>query len=270
MGEKHKTALAIFASIASVLLPLTLYIHSLKDRGLSYEIISGPIISKDRLVDLDGVDVLFKKEKIENIDASYIKLENTGDVPIRKEDFDSDIIIEFNNNLKILKAEKWGSRPKSIQVSTKINNHGVLIEPLLLNKGEFISIQVLTTGDYIEPSLNARVVGLDYLIENTSSEKPKELRYTIYLILGILSAGIYCYFSIITFYTYRHRYKAIPIPRFFLIIAALSTMYGGVALTNRYLILKGLSFFSWPFAITAVVMAIFGYCAYLTKSKTII
>jgi hypothetical protein len=42
MGEKHKTALAIFASIASVLLPLTLYIHTHKDRGLSYEIISGP------------------------------------------------------------------------------------------------------------------------------------------------------------------------------------------------------------------------------------
>ena len=265
MTEKIKSIFVVIGSISSVLLPLFFHLSSLEDKCLSYEIINGQLLSDDNVVNIDDLEILFKKEKIDNIYFSFIKIENSGDVPIRKDDFDNDVSIEFNKDNKRLKAEKWGSNPKGLQIDSEIKDNKIYIKPLLLNKGEYVAIQVLTNGKYEEPILNVRIVGLDSFEKVGSNESLREVKSLSYLALGFLSAAIYVYLALNTVFAYTNGFYYILLPRFFSIIAIASTLFGGISLTKRYLLYKDIGFFSWPFIVSMIMMFISGYLAYRNR-----
>lgn len=87
-------------------------------------------------------------------------LKNSGNQPIVRNDFDASINIAFSAQTQVLSAQVIRCRPIELPAKVELKNGEIFIEPLLLNPGDFIVIQVLSSGGAPEHSVAARVAGV--------------------------------------------------------------------------------------------------------------
>jgi hypothetical protein len=111
-----------------------------------------------------GLSELRQKLKgIEDLRISTIRFQNTGTLPIRSQDFESDIIFEFEPEAKILVLEISDSEPKDLQQLIHLSAEGNIarLPKQLFNSGDWINLTfVLVDHKGALPEPRSRVVGL--------------------------------------------------------------------------------------------------------------
>jgi hypothetical protein len=75
-----------------------------------------------------------------------VRLVNTGDTPIRTEDYESDLVITLQGVETIASAIWTGARPPDLRPEIRVDDNRVSITPTLVNPEDMLELQVLAAG----------------------------------------------------------------------------------------------------------------------------
>lgn len=198
-----------FSSIAPVLFSVALFLLSpyyssvfFDKKEISYALFH----SENLMKSYKGVDewsslqTIFEESKLESAYLSSVFIVNTGSIPIEKNDFDSDVLISFDENTEIIGARVERTYPSNLDVSYSLNEKGILFKALLLNPEDRFSIEFLSKNEPKNIVMNARISGIN---------EPKVLDHTtndgVYIKIvkhkNLRSSSEYSYFQIYPAFT---------------------------------------------------------------------
>lgn len=251
MNENVKWLLMLVVTVLGVVVPVIIFGITRETKGLVYEITGGGILLKGDILKTEEVKVVFGEDPLENLDFHLVKIANDGKVPIKRQDFDSPLTISYPKETRVLSAKLWKTTPQNLDVKLSTTNNIVTVEPLLLNKDENMVLQILSTGKQMNPVINARIIGLDYIKDNMPDRSEIEKRFNIYLVMSFFTAFLY---GAIPFLLW-HKGK-VYLPKFLLILVLISALMASVNLNTKYLILHKLDRTSWPSNIMLISVAL--------------
>lgn len=190
-------------TLVSIGLTIYIYLKNKKKKELSYqEVSSTPLINSLHNKVKIHVDDQEIQEKLYLV---VLKIFNSGNEPIKKDDFEKDSFIEFSSTYrgvsKVFDAEVSSTDPSDIQCDLYNHDYGKELgfKPLLLNPGEGFTITMLVSK-YDKISIKGRIVG-GTIIRSIKKDKRwlfgkinSNLIFALFLIVFILNA----IYSIIT------------------------------------------------------------------------
>lgn len=96
-------------------------------------------------LDLGPVEmwVTYKGEQIASYANIQVRVANTGGTPIRKDDYESPLTLDFENVKRILSARELASNPTEINAEPQIEGAtNVVLPRILLNSGDWYTIEI--------------------------------------------------------------------------------------------------------------------------------
>ncbi len=100
-------------------------------------------------------------------DATFVRvvLLNSGGVPIKPEDFEHPITIVASSPGKVLQHRLLKAEPISLSPKLTIVDSGVQLEPLLLNPGDMLTVELFGPDNFDIERLDGRIAGLQAISE---------------------------------------------------------------------------------------------------------
>lgn len=148
-----------FLSVTGMIITIIIYFKQLQRKELSYKIISfSPLLSrKDGLV--QKLQVLYEGKQISDPHVAIVRIANTGNLPIKSTDFESNMSLNFDVKTQVFSAEILKKTPQNLEANLEFTPSHVLLKPTLLNKHDSITITMLTSSkDTIQ--IDARLAGI--------------------------------------------------------------------------------------------------------------
>ncbi|EMD1213029.1 hypothetical protein [Vibrio alginolyticus] len=130
--------------------------------------LSGRIAGLEKWSELE---IKYDNVRLDNPHIVGIKLTNSGDVPIERQDFDSQLNIVFDKDAKVLGHKFVKVKPEEIELVSTSENHQISINPTLLNSGDSFILEVLLDGKSPDFTVSARISGIDGLAQKERSGK---------------------------------------------------------------------------------------------------
>jgi hypothetical protein len=171
-----------------------------KKKELSYNQIEsselkGPINS--------AVKFVINEKQYTELHVSFLEFENTGDIPITKDEFEKPITIclserySIYNPLSLLFYTIVDRTPQELEVKL-INNdtnltNSIIIEPLLLNPRDKFTVQFVTNQKPSSINVTARISG----IKTLNQTQPKKVGVTF---IQIINSYFFILLLIFTFF----------------------------------------------------------------------
>lgn len=149
---------AIFALLA---LPAAFWIH-LHQRERK-EIAYG-ILSSRRLISLSSelrgrVEITLDGKTVKDVHLLVIGIKNSGNTPIIESDFVHPPSVRASKGTEFISAEITKHLPSNLQPTLTLYSDQLEVRPLLLNPGDYISIQALASGQYPWATPDFRIIG---------------------------------------------------------------------------------------------------------------
>jgi hypothetical protein len=149
----------IAVGIIAIIVSVTIYFLQRTTKALEYEVFSGPVILNAGQFRGKGIQVSLNGVALHDPHLVVLIVRNNGNVPIKRDDFEKPLRVEFPGNNKILSAEVAHKDPEDLQVSLDVKQKFILIRPLLLNDKDWMVIQVLIDGSS-NPQMSGRIAGV--------------------------------------------------------------------------------------------------------------
>lgn len=171
MLELVKVVIPAFSLLIAIV-NLVIWFKTRVRKELSYEYSRVPVLRVAREVKRK-LSILFQDEPVGNIDLIVLQVSNTGNTPITSEDYETPINFKVREPSKILSASVARAIPENLPASVSIKDQTVVVEPILLNRGDSIIIDMLIDefDGTIRP--DGRIVG----VKKIESEEEKKARY---------------------------------------------------------------------------------------------
>lgn len=187
----------IISVVVAIGVPLILFLIKrwIQRKALSYYIFSHTPLLNIQEKNKWDIQILFDKKPVQDVHLIEIRIFNSGYQEIRPEDYERPISFNFGGSTQILSAEKSEVNPESLQPSVKIEGTKVLLDPILLNPRDSITIKLLASQCENKPTPNVRIAGIKDIKNARKSIKSQAIFKAISgMIVGTL--GIYSLFKI--------------------------------------------------------------------------
>jgi hypothetical protein len=171
----------IGAVLALVIIIITIIFSSKqrKKKKLAYNIITNtPVLSINEELNTN-LEVLFNKSPVKNLQLLIIKLLNTGNTEICKEDFEEPISVNFSENMELLSIEFINKTPSNLDPHGQYSKKRFSINPMLLNSGDSLTIKFLINNYKKLPKIEGRIKG----VKSIEKQKPT---YQFFMIFAVL------------------------------------------------------------------------------------
>ena len=164
--------------IGLVVIILMIIIYKLQRRRktLSYEIVSNTPLFNVHGEIKGRLQVIFDGKPInDKVHLVMVKIINSGNTPIKPDDYIHPISVNLGESAQILASEVYKTNPENIEASIKFkliieedsNNPNiatmkseVILNPTLLNGGDSITLKILTTQIADDIIVDGRIVGV--------------------------------------------------------------------------------------------------------------
>ena len=186
---KNKFGAITFASLVIAILGVVVPIawdYYPGHKGVSLTLISpSHVISSNAAV--DGLEIIYKGNKLYSLSRMTFLVENTGSKPILATDVVSPIKIEASKKSNILDVIIDSKQPENLEVRITNSNRSAEINFSLLNPGDTVLISLLVDSLDKEFRATTRIAGVKDL--NVSNEPPKTLTAwaLLWIPVGLLS-----------------------------------------------------------------------------------
>jgi hypothetical protein len=91
----------------------------------------------------ERVQILFDGNPAKDVTLAVITVSNSGHEVIRANDFERPLKVAFGLEAEILSIEIADTRPHNLRPQVKSVSDGFVLDPLLLNKGDWIKFKIL-------------------------------------------------------------------------------------------------------------------------------
>src|SRR6266568_876851 len=127
-------------------------------KRLDYEIINDtPIldVQQDSKVKIEVND-----KQVRNLRLVFLKIRNTGNVPIKEEDFVEPLAFKFRSGAEVLDSKIEEVIPSNLKPSLTVDSQSVTLKPLLLNPKDTIKLKMLLSGSNEKIEGEVRIAGI--------------------------------------------------------------------------------------------------------------
>jgi hypothetical protein len=176
-----KFATNFILAIIAIAAPLWLWRADLDAKGVnltllgSFELVS-PISEAHQ-----GLRISYNGKDLREPFSSIIAVGNSGAKPIHASDFEGPIKITVAKPAKLLRSQMVRREPQSLEPVVFTNEQMLTIEPMLLNPGDLLTLEILTTGGKPQFASRGRIAGVpDVKIEE--SRRENSLGFTLFRI----------------------------------------------------------------------------------------
>jgi hypothetical protein len=152
--------------LVGIIVTIIVYWKQRQRKSLGYEVLScTPLSSVDRKT-LDnyrrvGLQFKFHGQTIRQGHFITVKVTNTGNVPIKKDDYDEEINLTFGEKAKILATRVVEKKPDTIPVTMSWSEaHKVIISKILLNSKDSFVVELLVSDFDGKVRVGGRIVGV--------------------------------------------------------------------------------------------------------------
>ena len=157
--------------LLAILVAILIFYLQRNRKGLTYQVLTDtPLLSIDDEVKGD-LQLLYKGKQIQDANLLILKLQNTGNLPILKSDYDNPIIVRFSKDAEILTAEVQDSKPIDLGVIIRTVLDTIVIEPLLMNSEDAFILKVVLTGYKGDFEVSARIIGIKKIISGNTFDE---------------------------------------------------------------------------------------------------
>jgi hypothetical protein len=172
-----RTLLAIIAIGVSI----AIYRLNKRKKALSYEITSfdklfhAPSLLKER------VQIIVDGKVANDINLAIIEIQNTGNEPIKREDFDSPLKFSFIGEGEILSSRILSTKPADLDAVINAEPSSLSLQPLLLNSNDRVRLEVLTSTAKYKIQHSARIVGISEIKSSLAKHRRNQSRDWIFV-----------------------------------------------------------------------------------------
>lgn len=143
MDSELKTGL-ITTFISVVLsIPVGLFLKDRHKKRLKWQVLSVNRLITDRTPVARDLKLLLDGAEIRDPHVVTVRIENRGNQPVRKEDFESPLVVEFRRATLYTCGISESSPDLSPKLNATLGTASVELVPLLLNPKEFFDVQAI-------------------------------------------------------------------------------------------------------------------------------
>lgn len=115
------------------------------------------------------IQILFDGAPVEGVGLIFVTIRNSGNEPIRREDFDEPLCIRLGGTTQIISTEITRRIPPDLPVEFRLERteqpsvfgQELTVAPLLLNSGDSMTIKLLITNyRNVEAVITGRILGI--------------------------------------------------------------------------------------------------------------
>jgi hypothetical protein len=161
-----RTILAVVAICITVIL----FLVARRRKRLSYMLSDTWVLGVHEAVNPSRVKILFDGAAVTDVRLVVITVNNSGNESIRADDFERPLRFGWAEPSKILTAEVVEVNPETLQPTVRTGVNEIVLEPLLLNPGDWLRIKTLI-NQVGKLSVDARVVGVKRITKTIASGK---------------------------------------------------------------------------------------------------
>jgi hypothetical protein len=167
-SQHQESAIATLVGVvATVIVAVLVARYQRAFRRISYM-----IIARQRLIPVTGYEqysdlrILFQDDLVKEPWIVIVHISNTGKQDIAPGDITKPISVDVGNNANIRDARVTGSSPEDVYAAARLpidENGQPFLEPVAINRGNTIYVQLLLDGAPQEVTVVGRGVGIDKL-----------------------------------------------------------------------------------------------------------
>jgi len=204
--------ISIISILTAIIIAVITFIKNKKRKELSYDVLSSTSLLikdeglKNRIkLTIDGAEVK------DDIYLVLVKLINTGNVPIKPDEFIEELTLECDGSIIVAEVKETNPPNLTVKVDNGVGDiFGVTsVEPLLLNPKDEITFKLLVSLYKNDISFNGRIVGV---------QKINKLKNRLPITATMLGIG-----TIIIFFLLGRYEKDIEMIKFYGLSAGLLT-----------------------------------------------
>lgn len=150
---------SLWVAVAAVVITCIFWYLDESQPSLTVWRVSTTSLQPAGVAGVDGLRLYLDGKELINPHLSVLEVENDGRKPIASNAFEGPIEIEVSG-AAVIQAVVTESVPWSLRPIIGSDEHHVILQPLLLNPGDMVSIAVLTIGGVPELSARGRILGV--------------------------------------------------------------------------------------------------------------
>lgn len=171
-------------AIVAICVTIGLFLVGRRRKRLSYLLSDTRVLGVHEAVNPSRVQILFDGAAVTEVRLLIITVNNSGNEPIRVDDFERPLRFSWPEPARILTAEVAEVSPESLQPTINAGVNEIVVDPLLLNPGDWLRIRILI-NQVTKISVDARVVGVKGIkVASAMVTSDKSFRVLIGMFLG--------------------------------------------------------------------------------------
>ena len=188
MKYDWKFGLTLLIGFAGVAVPVWLWQADQASKSLSVRMATRISLQPKEQDSLVGIEISADGSRLEKPHLVVFEIRNNGNKPILAADFESPVRIHLISESSIARASISSKTPKDIEATLLTERQAISLKPTLLNPGDSISINAITSGALPLFEASARIVGItSVLLEDSTNAKPNRLKQALLLFGATLS-----------------------------------------------------------------------------------
>lgn len=190
--------LTVLGIIIPAITAFIIYLFQRSRKELAYEILSvTPILSNKPIID-GSLEISFNGKILENAKLVIVKVFNSGNSPIRSQDFEKNLNLMIDNaSVSLIAAEVSETQPENLDVNISWINHSeedveksfLSVNPLLLNPKDSFELKLLVNQESNDGESDVTVIpkARIYGVKEIKQPRKYNILYYTYVLLGLLS-----------------------------------------------------------------------------------
>jgi hypothetical protein len=150
----------VVVALGAIAISIILYMKSRSRKSLAYSIVSITRLLSVKTEIKKDLQMFYKGKPIEQVHLVLVKIVNNGNLPVTANDFERPFSLQFKKNTQILNAEVANANPSSLQPSIKVEEQKIIVDPILLNSSDSVTLKLLVSKLTCDFDVDARVVGV--------------------------------------------------------------------------------------------------------------
>lgn len=155
-----KYLLMFVVTVAGVAAPVWLWRADLQSKSLQFKIKSITQVTSPNSEAVSGLEVTMNGKRLTSPHLAVIKLEHQGTRPITTPEFEVPLELRVNDGVELVQVQVVEKLPSELEPKVTTTSTSVVLQPLLLNPGDEITLSVLTSGTKPKFAAKGRIAGV--------------------------------------------------------------------------------------------------------------
>ena len=178
------------ASLAALVIATMAFLAQIRKKSLSYTITTDSELLHRNDVLSNHVTIQYDGLPIQRLRLLSVRFRNDGGLPIASKDFEEPIRIRLDEQSNILSCTVSDNRPSDLPVAVDVSSNVVTVNPLLLNRADQFSVQLIVGESVLPPSISGRVVGVTEIQPSSPHSWMKDawrqlLPFYVLMVIGV-------------------------------------------------------------------------------------